>query len=40
MNHLSTDTLPLAVVPGAGGAEFVITIDEAAGLVHVDPAVV
>jgi len=39
MDHLSTDTVPLTVVPGPGGAEFVIRIDEQAGVVHVDPAV-
>lgn len=38
MDHISTDTLPLAVVPVSGGTEFVIRIDETAGLVHVDPA--
>lgn len=38
MNHLSIDTVPLTGVPGSGGAEFVIRIDEQAGVVHVDPA--
>jgi hypothetical protein len=38
MNHLSIDTVPLTVVPGSGGAEFVIRIDEQAGVVRVDPA--
>ncbi|WP_302847729.1 hypothetical protein [Curtobacterium sp. MCBA15_008] len=39
MDHLSTETVPLAVVPGSGGVEFVIRLDEAAGVVRVDPAV-
>ncbi|WP_439693641.1 hypothetical protein ACRQ4B_05285 [Curtobacterium sp. SP.BCo] len=38
MDHLSIDTVPLALVPGPGGTEFVIRIDEQAGTVHVDPA--
>jgi hypothetical protein len=39
MNHLSIDTVPLSVVPGPGGIEFVIHVDEQAGEVHVDPTV-
>lgn len=39
MDRLSIDTVPLTVVPGPGGAEFVVRIDEQAGVVHVDPAV-
>lgn len=39
MDHLSIDTVPLTVVPGHGGVEYVIRIDEVAGIVHVDPAV-
>ncbi|WP_260980953.1 hypothetical protein [Curtobacterium pusillum] len=39
MEHHSIHTIPLAVVPGPGGVEFVIRIDEHAGQVHIDPAV-
>jgi hypothetical protein len=39
MDHLNVNTVPLTVVPGPGGVEFVIRIDEQAGVVHVDPAV-
>ncbi|ROP74822.1 hypothetical protein [Curtobacterium sp. PhB115] len=38
MDHLSIDTVPLAVFPSPRGTEFVIHIDEQAGVVHVDPA--
>ncbi|MET3451978.1 hypothetical protein [Curtobacterium sp. 1544] len=38
MDHLSIDTVPLVVFPRAGGAEFVISVDEQAGVVRVDPA--
>lgn len=39
MDHLSVDTVPLTAIPvPGGGVEFVIHVDEAAGLVHVDPA--
>lgn len=38
MDHLSTDTVPLTVMPSGGAATFVVRIDEQAGEVHLDPA--
>ncbi|WP_267238216.1 MULTISPECIES: hypothetical protein [Curtobacterium] len=38
MEHLTTDSLPLAAVPGIPGAAFVVRIDEQSGIVHLDPA--
>lgn len=38
MDHLTIDTVPLAVLPTTGGAAFVVHIDESVGLVRLDPA--
>lgn len=37
MGHLSTDTLPLTLVPGVDGPEFVVRIDEHDGTVTLVP---
>jgi hypothetical protein len=37
MDSLTVDTVPLLTLPGASSAEFVVHIDESAGVVHLDP---
>ncbi|MEG8033981.1 MULTISPECIES: hypothetical protein [unclassified Curtobacterium] len=36
MDRLSTDTVPLTGLPARGGLEFIVHIDEAAGVVSLD----
>lgn len=38
MDHLTTDTVPFALVPGSSGAAFVVSVDDRTGSVVVRPA--